>query len=213
MIRIVKDARTAEERALMEKAHRLRHAIFVEELGWKNTAGRDGLEIDRFDTPSAVHFLAVVDDDVVGNMRMLPTTEPHLLSEVFSDLCEVARPCGPHVWESTRYCTAKTFRESQMTDLMVRRELLYVAVKWALDNGVSQFLFEIDPYRMLRLIQYHFRMAPLGLPRKIGGEDVIAAVGHLDRRTLDRLAFLRENPTIGASGNAPHMNRSFTRNV
>jgi len=211
MITIIQNAQTAEQHRLLEKAYRLRHAIFVDELGWENVVGRDGLEIDQFDTPSAVHVLAMSGDDLLGYIRMLPTTEPHLLSDVFRDLCEDILPRGPHIWEATRYCTAKEFRESQSTELTVRRELLYATVKWALENNVSQFLFEFDPYRMLRLIQYHFRITTLGLPRKVHGEDVVAALGLLDERTLSRLAYLRENPGVAMSGNNSQMNRNYTR--
>lgn len=61
-------------------------------------------------------------------------------------------------------------------------------------------------------MQYHFRMVPLGLPRKYNGEDVIAVVGHFDRRTLDRLSFLRDNPAASMSGNRG-LNRAFTKSA
>lgn len=211
MIHIVTGEQSEADRRLMEQAYRLRHAVFVGEMGWSRLRSADGREIDQFDTPHAVHMLAVADGEVIGYQRLLPTTRPHLMTEVFADLCEIERPSGPNVWEYTRYCAAKRYRESEQTELTIRRELVYAAVKWGLENGVDQFLFQFDPYRMLRLIQYHFRMAPLGLPKKFGGEDVIAAVGHFDRRTLQRVEFLRNNPAASLAADGSTRNRAFTR--
>ncbi len=212
MIRIITGQQSETDRQLMEQAYRLRHSVFVAELDWANMAGDEAREVDQFDTPEAVNMLAVAEGVVVGYQRLLPTTRPHLQTEVFADLCEVERPHGPNVWEYTRFCSARAYRESEQTELTIRRELVHAAVKWGLENGVDQFLFQIDPYRMLRLMQYHFRMVPLGLPRKYNGEDVIAVVGHFDRRTLERLSFLRDNPAASMSGNRG-LNRAFTKSA
>ena len=213
MIKILAGADAARHEDLMRKAFELRHSVFIDELKWDNMTSVDGMEIDQFDTPEAVHMLALNGDDVVGYQRMLPTTQPHLLTDVFADLCEVDRPYGDHVWEFTRYCTARKYRESQQTEVMVRRELLHAAVQWALTNNISQFVLEMDPYRMLRLLQYHFRVVPLGLPKIIGGNEVIAATAHLDTRTLERLAFLRDNGDASATVGDKKLNRAFTRAI
>ena len=66
----------------MEQAYRLRHKVFVEEAKWIDLAKPDGREIDQFDNQHAVHMLYVDDGKVLGYQRMLPTTRPHLLSDV-----------------------------------------------------------------------------------------------------------------------------------
>ena len=66
----------------MEQAYRLRHRIFVEEMKWSDLAKPDGREIDQFDDEHAVHMLYVENGKVLGYQRMLPTTRPHLLSEL-----------------------------------------------------------------------------------------------------------------------------------
>lgn len=43
--------------------------------------------------------------------RLLPTTRPHLLREVLTDLCRRKPPRGPPVFEWTRFCVALGHRE------------------------------------------------------------------------------------------------------
>ena len=66
----------------MEQAYRLRHQVFVEELGWIDLVKPDGREIDQFDDKHAVHMLYIERGIVLGYQRMLPSTRPHLLSEI-----------------------------------------------------------------------------------------------------------------------------------
>ena len=59
--------------------------------------------------------------------------------------------------------------------------------------GSRQLIIEIDPIWLLRLVQLHFRPMPLGLPRTIGGQDIIAVTATFDWRTLNRLREMRGN--------------------
>ncbi len=51
-------------------------------------------EIDQFDHKHAMHMLYIEEGKVLGYQRMLPSTRPHLLSDVMPELCEVERPVG-----------------------------------------------------------------------------------------------------------------------
>ena len=73
---------------LWEAVHRLRYRIFVEEMGWTDLDRPDQLEIDQFDHDEAEHHLVIRNGELAGYQRMLPTTRPHLLTDVLSDLCE-----------------------------------------------------------------------------------------------------------------------------
>jgi acyl-homoserine lactone synthase len=44
---------------------------------------------------------------------------------------------------------------------------------------------------LLRLVQLHFRTIPLGLPQRIGDQDVVAITATFDYRTLSRLREMR----------------------
>lgn len=110
MIHIVTRANAFQYSEAMEQVWRLRHDLFVVEKGWRDLAKQDGREIDQFDTPSAIHFLAMESATVVGYGRLLPTTRPHLRSEVMPQLCEGDFPRGADTWEWTRQAVARSHR-------------------------------------------------------------------------------------------------------
>ena len=71
----------------MAQAFRLRHRVFLEEQGWDDLAESDDLALDEFDNKNAVHMLYVDEGKVFGYQRLLPTTSPHVLSDVLPELC------------------------------------------------------------------------------------------------------------------------------
>jgi acyl homoserine lactone synthase len=84
--------------------HQLRRAVFSERLGWSVTVV-NGLELDQFDLPEAhylVHYAA--DGRVNACTRLLPTTGPYLLADVFPELVDGEMPRAHDIWESTRFC-------------------------------------------------------------------------------------------------------------
>jgi acyl-homoserine lactone synthase len=177
----------------MEQAYRLRHQVFVEELGWTDLAKPDGREIDQFDDKHAVHMLYIEQGQVLGYQRMLPSTRPHLLSEIMPELCDGERPVGSHIWECTRHCVARGHREKGRFASPIANALLSGIVEWGLGCGISTAIIEIDPFLLLRLVQLYFRMSPLGLPRRMGNQDVLAVTATFDWRTLERLREMRGN--------------------
>jgi acyl-homoserine lactone synthase len=195
MIQIV----TAENRnqfdAEMEQAYRLRHTVFVDEMKWEDLRKPDGREIDQFDDDRALHMLYLDDGIVLGYQRMLPTTRPHLLSDVMPELCDGERPFGPDIWEWTRYCVSRPHRERGRALSPIANALLSGIVEWGLGSGVDKIIIEMEPIWLLRLVQLYFRVTPLGLPRKVATGDVVAVVAAFDERTLDRLREMRGNQT------------------
>ena len=84
--------------------HHLRRKVFSERLSWGVTI-INGLEIDQFDLPEA-HYLFHISKDgsVDACTRLLPTTGPYLLRDVFANLVDGEPPRDPRIWESTRFC-------------------------------------------------------------------------------------------------------------
>ena len=176
---------------LMEQAYRLRHRVFVEEKKWMDLAKPDGREIDQFDNEHAIHMLYIDGGKVLEYQRMLPSTRPHLLSDVLPHLCEDVLPTGEHIWEWTRYCVEPAHRERGRTLSPVANTLLSGIVECGLESGVETIIIQMNPLWLLRLVQLHFRVMPLGLPQQVGGEDVVAVTASFDRRTLARLQEMR----------------------
>lgn len=193
----------------MEQAYRLRHKVFVEEMGWAALRRDDAREIDQFDDGRALHMLYLRDGVLLGYQRMLPTTQPHLLSEVLPDLCEGDRPVGPEVWEWTRYCVERAHRERGRALSPIANSLLSGIVEWGLDNGVNSMIIEMDPIWLLRLVQLYFRVTPLGLPQRVNNSDVVAVTAAFDRRTLLRLREMRgDKESVLAPVAAPMLRRA-----
>ncbi|MBA8908305.1 MULTISPECIES: acyl-homoserine-lactone synthase [Aminobacter] len=195
MLHIVTNKNVDCYRAELDQAFQLRHKVFVEEKNWTDLARENGRETDRFDDEHAVHMLFIVDSRVIGYQRMLPSTRPHLLSEVLSDLCEGERPAGENVWEWTRYCVEPQYRERGRMLSPVANALLSGIVEWGLKTDVDTIIIEMNPLWLLRLVQLHFRVTPLGLPRVIGNEETVAVTASFDERTLARLHEMRKAST------------------
>jgi acyl-homoserine lactone synthase len=192
MLYIVTSENIDSYREEMEQAFRLRHRVFVEEKGWTDLAREEGREIDQFDNEHAVHMVYVDGGRVFGYQRMLPTTGPHLLSDVMPQLCEGEPPVSPHIWEWTRYCVEAGHRERGRILSPVANVLLAGVVEWGLATDVDTIIIEMNPLWLLRLVQLHFRVTPLGVPMTIDGEEVVAVSASFDHRTLTRLRAVRQ---------------------
>ena len=179
----------------MEQVWRLRHEIFVEEYGWGDIARDDQREIDQFDDEHAVHFLCHIDGELVGYSRMLPTTGPHLLRDVYPHLCEEERPEGSDVWEWTRYCVRKDHRGRGRKLGPVANALLTAIVAWGIEGGLRSMVIQMNPLWMLVLVQLLFRPRPLGIIHEMDGADVLCVDCSFDARTLERLREMQPDVT------------------
>ena len=190
----------------MEQAFRLRYRVFVEERGWRALAKPDGREIDQFDNEHAVHMLYIEHGTVLGYQRMLPTTRPHLLSEVMPELCEGEHPVGAHIWEWTRFCVERGRREKGRAVCPITNMLLAAAVEWGMECGISKLIIETNPTWLLRMIQLHFRLMQLGLPHTMQGQDIIAVTISFDSRTharLQEMLGIKKKITVDNTAHSP----------
>ncbi|QKS01158.1 hypothetical protein F9288_17140 [Sphingomonas sp. CL5.1] len=101
MIRIIngRDYRThARALASMFEDRKL---LFVDLLGWDVPVVEDRYEIDAYDNPAATY---IADGFHQGSMRLLPSSQPHLLDTLFADLRAHGVPRGDDIFEITRLC-------------------------------------------------------------------------------------------------------------
>lgn len=184
MIEVVANVRPGDNE-LLEQAFRLRHAVFVEELGWETLRRPDGREIDQFDDEDAAHLLALKDGRVVGCFRSRPTAKPHLLSDIHAHLCQRAYPRAWNVLEWTRYCVAPAQRDGAALG-NVGSELIVGGLEWSLGQGIQDVVLEYHPMWIARFMGLGFKVYPLGLPTEIEGEPIIAVHMQFDERALAR---------------------------
>lgn len=184
MLVVVDRGNFNQHRDLLDRAFRMRHDIFVEEKGWEDLRRTDGLERDQFDDEHAVHHVLLHDDEIVGYQRLLPTTRPHLLTTVLGDLCHTKPPRGARVAEWTRFCVAPSHRETRPRSNGVFLELAQGVVEWGMANNIDTVSVAIDWRLMVIAMQLRFFVRPLGFPKKLGREEIVALRMSFNRETL-----------------------------
>ncbi len=198
MLLVVTKRNVRHHRRSMEQAYRLRHRVFVEQLGWEALRRPDGREVDQFDTEDAIHLLMLEGDEVAGYSRLLPATGPTLLRDVYPHLAFLPAPSDPSTMEWTRYAIDPRWRGERAIDNVGSR-LLCAVLAYAFQQGVERLSMQTDPIWIARFNDLGFAVDPLGLPTELDGAPVIAMTVALTKPGLDkcrRLLRLRDEPAI-----------------
>ncbi len=174
--------------ALETAVARYRHKIFIERLGWPLPV-KNGMERDEFDHPETLYVIAHhVNGSICGCARLLPTTEPYLLGEVFPYLMDGAPvPRTPEVWELSRFAAASIDPTATVNASSNTRRLLAAAVKAAAEQGAKR-LITVSPLGIERLLQrmgVHAHRA--GPPMLADQKPIFACWIEIDEQTLDAL--------------------------
>jgi acyl homoserine lactone synthase len=145
---VVADVPAGLKDGLFGKLSSYRCKVFVDRLGW-NLSNEGGHEIDQFDRQDTVYLIAQDDEgEVQGCARLLPTTSPYLLSEVFPELLHGGTPpCSPDVWELSRFA-AMDFNSKKTSALgqfssPVAIQLLQESLVVAGQRGAKRLITEI----------------------------------------------------------------------
>ena len=83
-----------------------RKQVFIDQLKWDLPVLDGRFELDQFDTPDARYLILLDPDDLRhrASARLLPTTAPHLLGDIYPHLCADGPPTGTRMWEISRFC-------------------------------------------------------------------------------------------------------------
>ena len=158
--------------------HRLRGRVFKERLGWDVSAA-GGLEIDQYDAFKPTYLLALERRDVVGCVRLLPTTGRNMLADTFPVLLDGnAAPKGTRIWESSRFCVdTKNVATTAENGLREATFLLFAAmIEWGQQHDV-QAIATVTDLRMERILRRAgWRLDRLGEPRQIGATKAVAGL-------------------------------------
>jgi acyl-homoserine lactone synthase len=169
----------------LDQSYRLRYRIYIEELKWRGPPRRDdSREIDQFDTPDAVHLLYLENNRVVGGTRLFPTTEPHMLSEVFPHFAAIRGvPREPDIAEWTRFYVTPERREEHKAS-RVGSIVLASMIDYALREGLSAVSALMNTLWLPRFLGYGWRVRPLGLPDVHDGEWLVAGTIDISAEAL-----------------------------
>lgn len=127
--------------------HRLRHQCFIERNGW-DVPNHDGMEYDQFDTPAAQYLIhRDPGQPVRGVARLIPTTRPYMLKELWPDLLDGKVPQTPTVWEATRFGIDTGLDAA--TKRRVATEIVVGCLEFALEMGIERYLV-LMPHLIIR---------------------------------------------------------------
>lgn len=160
---------------LFDQMFRMRAAVFSYRLGW-DVAVVDGREIDRFDAEDPLYLLCVEETTRVlkGAVRLLPTTGPNMLRDVFGVLVPDGPVESPLIWESSRFAInpalteAAGGRDGNQFVNTITIELLCGLVEAAQLAGVEHIVsvFDARMARIFRAADCPFEL--IGVPTRIG---------------------------------------------
>jgi acyl homoserine lactone synthase len=91
---------------LLDQSFRLRKKVFADQLGWKVSVFGP-FEKDRYDSlyPAYLIWCDEGRTQLYGSVRLMPTTGPSLLYDVFREIFPQAYDLiAPSIWEGTRMC-------------------------------------------------------------------------------------------------------------
>ena len=154
----------------LKSMHRHRKQIFVDFLKWEVPVVDGQYEIDQFDNETAVYLLARDEKTSahLGSVRLLPSTGPHLLHDLFPYLCDGDVPVSKDVWEITRLCTAPKVEDAKR----IRTELATALMEFGLLFGIRQYTSVAHMAWLSQVLAAGWDCEPLGLPQKVGNDEI-----------------------------------------
>jgi N-acyl-L-homoserine lactone synthetase len=162
-----------------------RKRLFIDLLGWDvPVAGAH--EIDQFDDAHAHYLIAVgADGGHIGSLRLLPTTRPHILDTIFSDLCPLGVPTGSTTFEITRLCLPQ--RLGAAGRLQVRNALISAMIDHALASGIARLTGVVEERFRRQVLAMGWLAEPLGPAVRSGVQTLGAFALHIEPDTPERL--------------------------
>ncbi|WP_135505146.1 acyl-homoserine-lactone synthase [Roseovarius aestuariivivens] len=177
---------------LLDQMFQLRARVFRDRMGWDVTV-KDGRESDLFDELDPAYVLALDDDyQVIGCARLLQTTGPHMLSDVFQAILDGEPPLrSATMWESTRFCVdreALAGGRGRHTVARTTTELMCGILEYAQAAGISDIITVIDP--VMDRILHRSDNAPydyVGRTADMGKVRALAALIDTSQERIDRV--------------------------
>lgn len=194
MIMTIESPDRASYPDLIDEMFRMRAEVFSGRLGWEVTV-IDGRETDRFDDEDPLYLVSVneMTGALQGAVRLLPTTGPNMLRDIFGVLTPEGAPESPLIWESSRFAinpgifagedrTSANHRVNAVT-LELLCGIVEICRKSEIDQIVS--VFDARMARIFRAIDCPFDV--IGAPTRIGKTMTYAALFEMSDTMRRRL--------------------------
>ncbi len=187
MIQLIETSPRPLEHAVLRRMFEARKQVFVDLLGWDVPVVDERYELDQFDHDEA-RYLVLTDEDGchLASARLLPTTRPHLLGDLFPELCDATPPSGASVLEITRFCLDRSL--GAVRRRLVRDALVCAIARHARETGITRYTAIAGVGWFQQILAFGWRCRPLGLPKQLGDETLVALEIAIEADTLAKLA-------------------------
>ncbi len=173
MLKVIEGSNASYFPKEMDAMFRNRAETFSDRLGWEVVV-RDGYERDCFDDANPLYLISVDPDteEYWGSLRLLPTTGPNMLRDVFAQLLDGDFIESATIWESSRICATTSRGQPDRSRSGVNyalSELILGIGEVALAAGLTQIVsvFDARIFRVLRAAGCNPQI--VGTPQRIGG--------------------------------------------
>ncbi len=184
MIKLIYGHERAQFPQLIDSMHRLRKSVFHERLKWDVPVSGDW-EIDDFDREDPLYVLVVdAQGAVQGSLRLLPTTGPNMLRDVFSAITQVSGQVeNPFVWESSRFCIRFSDNKDQRESTTISKatvELIAGMGEVGLLAGLDHVVTVYDAFLRRIIRQTGCNETLVGRPVRFGRVQTYAGLFDID---------------------------------
>lgn len=167
--------------ALLAEMFRLRRRVFKDRLDWTVSVSGD-FEIDIYDALNPTHLLAISDaNDVLGCVRLLPSTGPNMLADTFPFLLgDSQAPRSDDILESSRFCV-DTARAGEVGRGNLNRVtfVLFAAMIEAMRARGARAIATVTDIRMERILRRAgWPIERLAEPQPLGQTTALAGLLH-----------------------------------
>lgn len=193
---------------LLTSMYRLRRRVFKDRLDWSVAVSGD-LEIDVYDALSPTYLLAVsADNEVLGCVRLLPTTGPTMLADTFPGLLgNQTAPRDDHILESSRFCVDTTRCFEARNGLNRATFVLFAAMLEAMRAKAARSIVTVTDARMERILRRAgWPLQRLSEPQRLGQTTAVAGFLHDSDQALE--AMYRQGGVEGPVLVVPNLQRS-----
>jgi acyl-homoserine lactone synthase len=178
---------------ILEDYFRLRHQIYVVERNWTVLDRPDKREIDQFDTDGTVYLLGLEGRSIIAGMRLVPTTGPTLLSDLFPKLSLDGPIRRPDVYELSRIFVVRN-RRGEHAGPRAEAVIQAAAMEYGLSVGLSAFTIVLEAWWLPRLLDQGWVARPLGLPIDIDSMSTVAVMVDVNERAWTEICLRRSVP-------------------
>ena len=172
---------------LLTEMYRLRRRVFKDRLDWAVSVSGD-LELDVYDALNPTYLLVMSGEgNLVGGVRLLPTTGPTMLADTFPALLGgQAAPHSEKILESSRFCV-DTNLASELAENGLNRAtfILFAAMIEGARASKAESIVTVTDIRMERILRRAGwpleRIAP---PQRLGQTMALAGYLHASDQAL-----------------------------